>query len=679
MSLLQVRDLSVTFPSEHGPVHAVRGVDLELEAGRTLSLVGESGSGKSTVAGAIIGLLPPSAIISGQVLLDGQELTGRTDQELSRVRGRRIGMVFQDPLSALTPMFSVGRQVCDAIRVHQNLTAKQAWNKAVDLLELVGIRDPARRAKSFPHEFSGGMRQRVVIAIAIANNPDLLIADEPTTALDVTVQAQVLEVLHTAQQETGAGLLLITHDLGVVAGHADDVNVMYAGAVVEHAKVNELFARPLMPYTIGLLGAVPTATAGQRTPLIAIPGDPPQLHQEPSGCPFIDRCPAAIEACAQAEPALRSETSGHLVACIRSGEIAHDGLDIAALYARGNEAVEQRSIQHGELVLSTRRLVKSYPITKGTLLRRQVGTNVAVRGVDFDLFAGETHSLVGESGSGKTSTIMEILHLNPPEKGQIEVLGTPITGALDAHTRRRLRAGIQLVTQDATASLNPRLTVYDVLAEPLQAAHRSRAQIRGRIYELLDLVGLAHDVADRFPTAFSGGQRQRIGIARALALEPKVVVLDEPVSALDMSVQADILNLLVRLQSQLSVAYFLVAHDLSVVRYLSDRVSVMYLGTIVESAPAEDLFDYGLHPYTKALLSASPVPDPVVERTRQRIVLHGETGSEDDDGGCVFRPQCPLYSALPDEMRARCHQPQVMRARNGVPGHRVACHAVAVD
>lgn len=683
MSLLSVRDLRVSFPSELGTVHAVRGVDFDLERGKTLCVVGESGSGKSATAGAINGLLPATARVSGSVTLDGQELTGLSDQQMSQIRGKRIGMVFQDPLSALTPMFSVGRQLSDAVRVHQDVSPAQAWQKAVELLDLVGIREPDKRARNFPHEFSGGMRQRVVIALAIANSPDLLIADEPTTALDVTVQAQVLEVLRTAQRETGAALLLITHNLGVVAGHADDVAVMYAGRIVERSAVHDLFARPRMPYTIGLLGALPSVAAAERTPLVAIPGEPPQLLAEPTGCPFIPRCPAATAACAQGEPTLASVEGDHRSACIRAEEIEAGTLPVSDLFTRGVTPVtdeaparEGNDLAGGEPLVRTRGLVKTYPITKGSLLRRVVGRTVAVRGIDLDLLDGEIHGLVGESGSGKTSAFMEIAQLNAPESGTIEVLGHPIDSSLTRQQRRDLRGAVQVVMQDVGSSLSPKLTVFDILAEPLQAHGVHGQAVEDRVVEVLELVGLNRSVLDRFPSAFSGGQRQRLGIARALTLKPRVLILDEPVSALDMSVQADVLNLLVRLQRQLGLSVLVIAHDLAVVRYLSDRVSVMYLGTIVETAATADLFQQPLHPYTRALLSASPVPDPEVERGRHRELLTGEAEVDASETGCVFRSRCPLYLQLDEAGQRRCREPQPL-ALAGASGHRVACHVTA--
>lgn len=688
MSLLSVQGLHVEFESERGQVHAVRGVDFELERGRTLCLVGESGSGKSATASAVIGLLPPAGRATGTVRFDGTDLLTLSDQQLSGFRGNRIGMVFQDPLSALTPMFSIGRQLSDAIRVHRTVSKRQARREAVELLDLVGIRDPARRADAFPHQFSGGMRQRVVIALAIANQPDLLIADEPTTALDVTVQAQILDLLRVAREETGAGMLLITHDLGVVAGHADDVGVMYAGRIVERAGVEELFAAPRMPYTIGLLSSMPTVDVSDRRPLVSIPGEPPQLTISPAGCAFADRCPVVQAACRRDEPPLEAVTGGHLAACLRAQEVAAGHLDPAAAFAAVRPTLPPRvsppaGEQTGSAVLSVRGLVKTFPVTKGTFLRRTVGHNTAVRGVDLDLHRGETLGLVGESGSGKTTTLLQIMQLRPPERGEITVLGSRVGDAFTRADRKRIRGAVQLVMQDPLGALDPRMPVYELIAEPLQAAGLPKSEIDSRVREMLALVGLSGTDADKFPAAFSGGQRQRIGIARALASRPEVVILDEPVSALDVSVQADILNLLAALQRRLQVSYLVVAHDLAVVRHLSDRVAVMYLGRIVETGGVTDIFTDARHPYTKALLSASPIPDPGVERARERIILTGDAtddlANEAIDSGCVFRTRCPLYQELPAAQRRRCHSEQPLAAvdRPDASAHQVACHVTA--
>ncbi|MFB8085492.1 dipeptide ABC transporter ATP-binding protein [Streptomyces sp. NPDC055992] len=675
--VLSVRDLHITFPSESGPVEAVRGIGFDLLPGRTLGIVGESGSGKSATAMGIMGLLPPTAATSGQVVLGGRDLVGLTDKELSAIRGNAIGMVFQDPLSALTPIFTVGRLLSDALRVHQGLTKRAAWEQAVELLDLVGIPDPRERAASFPHEFSGGMRQRVVIAMAIANKPSVLVADEPTTALDVTVQAQILDVLRLAQKETGAGLVLITHDLGVVAGHADDVAVMYAGRFVERAGVDELFARPVMPYTARLLAAVPTVDSGVRRPLVPIGGEPPALVNLPAGCPFASRCAVALDACRTDEPALRAVTGHGDVACLRADEIAAGTLDPA-----GGAAPDEPDVPDGpstgDVVLRVEDLVKTFPVTKGAVLKRRVGTLRAVNGVGFELRAGETLGLVGESGSGKTTTLLEILRLKRPESGRIEIAGTEVGTAESAARVRELRRDVQIVMQDPMGALDPRLPVFELLAEPLRAIGRDRASIRARISELLALVGLDEAMSDRFPAALSGGQRQRIGIARALATEPKLLVLDEPLSALDVSVQAGVINLLARLKRELGLAYLVVAHDLAVVRYVSDRIAVMYLGHIVETGDTESLFADPKHPYTKALLSAIPVPDPQRERTRERVVLEGEQPSAARlPAGCVFVDRCPLYRLAGEEVRQRCRTERPAPSPvSGQPGHTYACHAV---
>ncbi|MEV7418613.1 ABC transporter ATP-binding protein [Streptomyces sp. NPDC089919] len=677
--VLSVRDLEISFPSEAGPVAAVRGVDFDLLPGRTLGIVGESGSGKSATAMGIMGLLPPTARVSGQVLLGGRDLVGLDDRRMSRVRGKELGMVFQDPLSALTPIFPVGRLLADALRVHQDLSKRAAWQRAVELLDLVGIPEPARRARSFPHEFSGGMRQRVVIALAIANSPSVIVADEPTTALDVTVQAQILDVLRTAQAETGAGLVLITHDLGVVAGYADDVAVMYAGRIVERAAVDELFRRPVMPYTIGLLGAVPRPDAPKGSPLVPIGGEPPSLVGPVTGCPFADRCPAALDRCRTEEP-VPVPVDGHgSVACLRAEEIADGRLPAGGLFPAPEafEAEPGTAGAAGEVVLSVSGLGKTFPVTKGAFLKRRVGTLHAVSDVGFELRAGETLGLVGESGSGKTTTLLEVLRLRRPERGRIEVAGTDVADPRSAERLRELRGAVQIVMQDPMGSLDPRLPVHRLLAEPLQAVGADRAQVRSRVAELLEMVGLDPATADRFPATLSGGQRQRVGIARALATRPRIVVLDEPVSALDVSVQAGVVNLLTRLGRELGLAYLVVAHDLAVMRHFADRIAVMYLGHVVETGTTEELFADPRHPYTEALLSAIPVPDPARERSRERIVLRGEQPSASDlPPGCVFVDRCPLYRLLDEGVRERCRteRPALAPAAPG-SGHQHACHA----
>lgn len=604
--LLEVTDLAVTFPTGGDPVTAVRGISYRIEPGEVVAMVGESGSGKSVSAMAAIGLLPEYAQVRGSVRLHDTELLGLGDDAMSRFRGKTVGMVFQDPMSALTPVYRVGDQIAEAIEIHQpRVGRKAARRRAVELLELVGIAQPDRRARAFPHELSGGERQRVVIAIAIANDPDLLICDEPTTALDVTVQAQILEVLKTARDITGAGVLIITHDLGVVAEFADRALVMYAGRVVESASVHDLYRDRRMPYTVGLLGSVPRLDATQGTRLVPIPGAPPSLAGLDPGCPFAPRCPLAIDECRLAEPELLSVGADHRAACIRTDRV--DGRSAADIYGVSTEARHAESADTS-VVVRVRDLTKTYRLTKG-VLRRSAGEVRAVDGVSFELRRGRTLGIVGESGSGKSTTLHEILELTGPESGSIEVLGTDVT-ALSAASRRALRRDIQVVFQDPVASLDPRLPVFELLAEPLRANGFDKGRTNSRVAELLEIVGLRRADAVRYPAEFSGGQKQRIGIARALALQPKILALDEPVSALDVSIQAGIINLLLDLQERFGLSYLFVSHDLSVVKHLAHDVVVMYAGAIVEQGDSRRIFADPQHEYTRRLLNAVPQPDP---------------------------------------------------------------------
>ncbi|WP_309298437.1 ABC transporter ATP-binding protein [Streptosporangium carneum] len=716
--------LDVTFGSGPGAVHAVRGVSYAVRPGEVLGIVGESGSGKSVTSLAVMGLLPSHARVTGSVRLLGREILGATEKTLTAFRGKTISMVFQDPLSALTPVYRVGDQIAEAVRIHQRVTRQQAAKRAVELLDLVGIPNAAQRAKAFPHEFSGGMRQRAVIAMAIANDPDVIICDEPTTALDVTIQAQVLEVLKRAQQETGAAIVMITHDLGVVAGFADRVMVMYAGRSVEVGGVDDVYYRSRMPYTMGLLGSIPRLDEGGAQPLVPIRGTPPSPAALPPGCPFQPRCPIAVPACVLEEPAPAAVGSpGHLAACVRSGEIEIAGWSPAEVYqvgsapgrgdAGGREdsgeradggapgspaqgvtegapegsagnsagsagaagAAQEQPVRppRGEraVVLAVSGLVKNYPLMKGAIFRRRVGTVHAVDGISFDIRETETLGLVGESGCGKTTTLMEILELATPQRGTIVVLGRD-TSTIGARERMAVRRDMQVVFQDPLASLDPRMTVYDIVAEPLRA--HGVPNPGPRVRELLGLVGLDPGHAARYPQDFSGGQRQRVGIARALALEPRLVVLDEPVSALDVSIQAGVINLLEDLKSRLGLSYLFVAHDLAVVRHIADRVAVMYLGKIAEIGRVGEVYDTPMHPYTQALLSAIPLPDPRKERSRRRILLEGDLPSPaEPPSGCRFRTRCPKFRTLDEIGRSRCvnEEPQV---RPFGEDHGVSCH-----
>jgi peptide/nickel transport system ATP-binding protein len=680
--LLQVTDLNVSFRTESGTVQAVRGVSYSVKPGESLAIVGESGSGKSVSSLAVMGLLPSSAIVTGSIKFKGQELLTLNDKRLSAIRGSGISMVFQDPLSALTPVYTIGDQIAEAVQIHQDVSKAVASKRAVELLELVGIPNPQLRAQSFPHEFSGGMRQRAVIAIAIANDPDLIIADEPTTALDVTIQAQVLDVLQKAKEVTNAATVLITHDLGVVAGFADRVMVMYAGKAVELGGVDEIFYHPRMPYTLGLLGSIPRLDATEAEPLIPIEGSPPSLMNLPVGCPFVPRCPLAVELCRTTEPALDpTDRSDHRSACHRSPEIGQHQWSAADVFVRPEvpqDIVAGIPRLERPIVLELDNLHREFPIRKGALIRRTIGAVRAVDGVSLEIRQGETLGLVGESGCGKTTTIMEIMNLLKPQQGKIVVLGKDVD-ALKSDGRRKMRSDLSIVFQDPMASLDPRMPIGDILAEPMWVQNMPDVKIRARTAELLKMVGLSPEHASRYPTEFSGGQRQRVGIARALALDPKLVVLDEPVSALDVSIQAGVINLLDELKAKMGLSYLFVAHDLSVVRHIADRVAVMYLGRVVELGTTRDIFDRPSHPYTQALLSAIPLPDPVKERTRKRILLTGDLPSPANvPSGCRFSSRCFVFAEeLTTDEQRKCKDldPQLFTLGDD---HGAACHFAKV-
>lgn len=679
--IMQVRDLHVSFATEAGVCRAVRGVNFDLWRGRTLGIVGESGSGKSVTALSLIGLLDDNAKVTGSIIMNGEELIGKTDEEMSEIRGERIAMVFQDPLSALTPMFTIGDQIAEGLITHHpDMSKQQIHDRCVELLELVGIPQPEERLGSFPHQFSGGMRQRVMIAIAIANNPDVIIADEPTTALDVTIQAQILDVLAKAQKETGAAVVLITHDLGVVAGAADDILVMYAGRPVERASIDDVFQHPSMPYTMGLLGAVPKPHIAASQRLVPIQGNPPSLVDIPKGCPFSPRCPLATPECSLSEPNLEvvDASSGHLASCRRLQEIIDKNMKYTDVFPVpdllpadwADVPRDQRPV-----TLEVDHLVKHFPLTGGGMFRRTIGQVAAVDDVTFKIRQGETLALVGESGSGKSTTLMEIMNLMKPEDGRIVVLGHDLAELKKRAERKALRKDLQIIFQDPMSSLDPRMPIYDVLAEPLKVHKWSKEKINRRIGELMELVGLNPDYVDRFPAQFSGGQRQRISIARALATDPKVLLLDEPIASLDVSIQAGIINLLEDLQAKLKISYLFVAHDLAVIRHISDRVAVMYLGQVVELGETEDVFTHPRHPYTQALLSAIPVPDPVVERTRQRIILKGDLPSPSEKHpGCRFASRCPVKLRLTPEQQKMCETKRPVLTSDDQIATEFACH-----
>jgi peptide/nickel transport system ATP-binding protein len=678
--LLEVRNLSVSFEHKgHEAVRAVRGISYEVRKGEFLGIVGESGSGKSVSSMAVMGLLPTTADVTGDVLFRGESLLGKSDRELSKLRGKEIAMIFQDPLSALTPVYTVGNQIIEGLMLHDKALSKQAANaRAVELLKIVGIPAPERRVHAFPHEFSGGMRQRVMIAIAIGNDPSLIIADEPTTALDVTIQAQILEVLQKAKDITGAAVVLITHDLGVVAGNADRIAVMYAGKLVETGSVDDVFSRPHMPYTMGLLRSVPNLITAGKTRLVPLEGRPPSLSNLPKGCPFEPRCPIAIDACREDEPPLLQIGSDHSAACLRALEIEDGSLTVADVFPRPEPIViGEKVVNERDLILKIDDLKKHFPLLTGAVFKKQIGTVKAVDGIDLEIRAGEVLGLVGESGCGKSTTILEILEMVGPEAGSIMVDGKNVA-TLTKDERLAMRKDVQIVFQDPMAALDPRLTISDIIAEPLTVHNFTKAERHKRVSELLDLVGMDASMSSRYPHEFSGGQRQRVGIARALATNPKLLILDEPVSALDVSIQAGVINLLEDLKVQLGLSYLFVAHDLAVVRQIADKVAVMYLGRIVETGEVSDVFAAPHHPYTQALMSAVPIPDPEAERSRARILLDGDLPSPTDEiSGCRFHSRCPLFKVLDPTQQNRClTEDPVLRL---IDTSSAACHHVELN
>jgi peptide/nickel transport system ATP-binding protein len=685
--VLEISDLSTHIKQSTTVIQAVGNVDMYLDPGETLGLVGESGCGKSMTGLSIMGLLPPGgSVVGGSIKLDGRELVGLHDKDLQKIRGNDIAMVFQDPLTSLDPTKTIGSQVAEPVLLHRDVNKQQAYDRAAEVLDLVGLPHPKERLSDYPHQLSGGLRQRVMIAMALACEPKVLIADEPTTALDVTIQAQILDLLDDLKSRLHMAMLLITHDMGVIAGHADRVNVMYAGRVVETTDTPQLFAHMHHPYTQALLASIPQLSQDRKQRLLNIPGLPPDLGHPPDGCRFAARCSKATDKCRVDEPALVGESTEHLFACWHpvDGPLAADAVDAAARAAQeaaiaaAGVQVEPEAVIADPVLLAKDRprapdpaaadgplleitnLVKEFPVTSG-ILQRSIGSVKAVSDVSFSVAEGETFGLVGESGCGKTTIGRMIVALEKPTSGQVTLNGTNIAGLRSGELRRR-RRDLQLMFQDPYSSLDPRMRVGAIIK-----GIGNRAEQQARVFELLSEVGLPRNAVERFPHEFSGGQRQRIGLARALTLNPKVIVADEPVSALDVSIRAQVLNLMRRLQTAHGLTYVVISHDLAVVKYVADRMGVMYLGKLVEMGSSQDIYERFAHPYTAGLIAAIPIPDPAIARANRGIGVKGELPSPiNPPSGCRFRTRCPLAQELCAQ-----EEPQL---RSFGPGHIAACH-----
>jgi peptide/nickel transport system ATP-binding protein len=748
--VLDIQDLSTHIKLTSSVVQAVGNVDMKIDAGETLGVVGESGCGKSMTGLSIMGLLPPGgAIVGGSIKLVGRELVGLKQEELRRVRGNDIAMIFQDPLTSLDPTKTIGYQVAEPVRLHQGVSKAQALHRAVEVLSLVGLPRPKERLDDYPHQLSGGLRQRVMIAMALANEPKLLIADEPTTALDVTIQAQILALLRDLKERLGMAMLLITHDMGVIAGHADRVNVMYAGRVVETAEVRELFNEMHHPYTQALLASIPQLDQDANKALHAIPGLPPDLSHLPQGCRFAARCGRATDKCRIDEPSLSGKTYEHRFSCwhpvdgplalavigeagpdaASTGLVSSDAESVAEaarptdkagytpefvadapladaaaadgevpeVAAEADETQETREAEaivvaaglevtaDGRLEVTERtvevaaangdgvvpllqitNLVKEFPITSG-VLQRKVGAVHAVSDVSFSVPAGTTFGLVGESGCGKTTIGKVIVALEKPNSGAVTLGGMNVSKLRGGELRRK-RRDLQLMFQDPQSSLDPRMRVGAIIGEPLAVQHLgSRRAQRDRVFELLGEVGLPQNAVERYPHEFSGGQRQRIGLARALTLNPRLIVADEPVSALDVSIRAQVLNLMKRLQATHGLTYVVISHDLAVVKYMAERIGVMYLGKLVELGSGQDVYERAAHPYTAGLIATIPVPKPSLERAKKGVGIRGELPSPvNPPSGCRFRTRCPFAQDL-----CAAEEPVL---RSFGPGHVAACH-----
>ena len=667
--LLQIKDLHTDIEIRNGVVRALSGVDLHVNPGETLGIVGESGSGKTMTALSLMGLLPQGGkVSSGSIILDGQDLTKMPLHLKRKMRGTKVGMIFQDPLTSLNPTMKIGLQVCEPLRVHEKLSKREALARAVEILKRVGMPRPEVVINNYPHQLSGGMRQRVMIAMALVCKPRILIADEPTTALDVTTQMQILDLIDELRDEYKMGVILITHDLGVVAGHTDRVAVMYAGRIVETAPTKTLFTEPKHRYTSSLMAALPERALAAGTKLFSIPGAPPSLTNLPKGCRFAARCLWATDECRAGYPDLSGDEN-HTFSCfhpVQEGDESPAVLQAMMDSGKAEDAVDATGQISQEVLLDVKEASRVYESAGSGFFKRDKGVVSAVDRVSITVNKGETYGLVGESGCGKSTVGRLIAGLERPSGGAIELDGRDLA-KLKGRDAVRIHRDVQMMFQDSYAAMDPRMRIDQILAEPMSIQKTGNArQIAERILEILEQVGLTEEILDRYPHEFSGGQLQRIGFARSLTLAPDLIVADEPVSALDVSVQAQVLNLMKDLQQELGLSYLFISHDLAVVQYMADRIGVMYLGRIVEEGPASEVVKNPKHPYTKALIDSIPVPDPEFQHDESAIKLTGEPPSAvNPPKGCRFRPRCPfageeckVQPMLTDEThRVACHHP----------------------
>jgi peptide/nickel transport system ATP-binding protein len=662
-SLLSVKNLKVQFTTRNTFATAVDDFSLDIAPGECVGLVGESGCGKTTTGLSIMRLLPGNGhITAGSVVLDGVDLASLSEKEMQSKRGNDVALIPQDPMSSLNPTTKIGRQIGEGLRIHRGASDEEARKRSLEVLEMVDMPRPAERLDQYPFELSGGLRQRVIIAMGLVCSPKLLIADEPTTALDVTIQAQILDIIDKLRTELGMAVLLITHDMGVIAGRTDRVVVMYGGKKSEESPTDELFKSMRHPYTQALLASMPSLETASKQELRSIAGMPPDLTKEIVACRFAPRCAYATDKCREEDPELTG-TPTHQFACFHPV----DGPLTTVVAAPVSIADAIAAAPHKELA-RVEHMVKEFPIKAG-LVRHTVGAVHAVSDVSFSVNEGETFGLVGESGCGKTTIGRMLVGLETLTAGSIYFNDQLVTDKNHKMSREDHRQR-QMMFQDPYSSLDPRMSVNDLIGEPLLVQREgTKVERQRRIYELLDIVGLNQQAANRYPHEFSGGQRQRIGLARALALNPSLIVADEPVSALDVSVQAQILNLMKNLQKEQNLSYVFVSHDLAVVYYMADSIAVMYLGKIVEIGNAESVFRQPVHPYTQGLLDAVPVPDPAEARKKRGIQVRGELPSPvNPPSGCRFRTRCPraeevcaevepLLESFGDRHQAACHFP----------------------